>query len=154
MRIHCSKCNAVAVTSDHEEVSPGSIKFYCQCLNAKDCGHRFVMSLTFSHTLTPPAATIEPIAFQSPQKLAPRVYCNNCGSKAIITSRDSVSPEFAKLYCFCRNGDCGHRFVSTLSFSHALVPASEPIDRMLFDRLRDLPRQKQREMFEQLGVRT
>ena len=152
MRIYCSKCNSKAVASEHEEVSLGSSKFYCQCLNVKECGHRFVMSLVFSHTLTPAAATVEPVLLEQPRELPPRVYCNKCGSKAVITSRDGVSAEFARLYCSCRNKDCGHRFVTTLAFSHALVSASTPIDRMLFDHLRGLPRQQRREMFEQLGM--
>jgi len=81
------------------------------------------------------------------------VYCKECGEKARISSRDDVSPPFARLYCQCLNvKDCGHRFVMTLAFSHALVPAAEPLDRMLFDRLHALPRQQQREMFEQLGI--
>jgi len=82
-----------------------------------------------------------------------RVYCKECGEKARISSRDDVSLSFARLYCQCVDvKSCGHRFVMTLAFSHALVPAAEPLDRMLFDRLHALPRREQREIFEQLGI--
>jgi len=41
--------------------------------------------------------------------------------------------------------------VANLTFSHTLSPSAQSFERMLFDRLRDMPRAKQRELFEQLG---
>ncbi len=82
-----------------------------------------------------------------------RVYCKVCGEKARIATREDITPEFAKLYCQCLDAKgCGHRFVMNLSFSHTLVPAAEPLDRLLFDRLRELPRHLQVELFNQLGA--
>ncbi|MCY1314417.1 Ogr/Delta-like zinc finger [compost metagenome] len=82
-----------------------------------------------------------------------RVYCKECGEKARIASREDISPEFAKLYCQCLDAkSCGHRFVMTLAFSHTLSPAAETQERILFDRLRELPRDKLRDLFDQLGA--
>ncbi|AVK05182.1 putative ogr/Delta-like zinc finger [Pseudomonas aeruginosa] len=39
-----------------------------------------------------------------------------------------------------------------LAFSHTLVPAAEPLERILFDRLREMPRHQQRALFDQLGL--
>ncbi|WP_083265496.1 ogr/Delta-like zinc finger family protein [Pseudomonas sp. 1D4] len=80
-----------------------------------------------------------------------RIYCTQCRGKARIASRDEVSPAFTRLYCQCLDAsDCGHRFVMQLTFSHSLVPISGVVDRMLFDRLREMPSQQRRELLEQL----
>ncbi|ENQ6409019.1 ogr/Delta-like zinc finger family protein [Pseudomonas aeruginosa] len=82
-----------------------------------------------------------------------RVYCNECGAKARIATRESISAVFTKLYCQCLDAKgCGHRFVMHLTFSHTLIPAAEPLDRILFDRLREMPRHQQVELFNQLGA--
>lgn len=59
--------------------------------------------------------------------------------------------DFAKLYCQCLDAKFGHTWVANLTFSHTLSPSARSFERMLFDRLRDMPRDKQRELFEQLG---
>ncbi|MFJ2287950.1 ogr/Delta-like zinc finger family protein [Pseudomonas iridis] len=81
-----------------------------------------------------------------------RVYCKECGFKGRIASRDELSKEFAKLYCQCLSPTCGHTWVANLTFSHTLSPSAQAIDRFIFDRLRDMSRSKQRELFEQLGA--
>ncbi|HGW8565632.1 TPA: ogr/Delta-like zinc finger family protein [Pseudomonas aeruginosa] len=81
-----------------------------------------------------------------------RIYCKACGGKARISSRNELSPLFTNLYCSCLDARCGHTFVMQLSFSHSLRPAGGEVDQMLFDRLQELPRQQQREIFERLGV--
>ncbi|RRN04773.1 transcriptional regulator [Bibersteinia trehalosi] len=45
------------------------------------------------------------------------IYCE-CGSKAFITKTENIHRNFKKLYCTCRNPDCGHKFVMNLEFSH------------------------------------
>ncbi|WP_416367146.1 ogr/Delta-like zinc finger family protein [Pseudomonas tohonis] len=60
--------------------------------------------------------------------------------------------EFAQLYCQCLDPHCGHAFVMNLAYSHALRPAARAVDQILFDRLRDLPRDQQRALFDQLGA--
>jgi len=81
-----------------------------------------------------------------------RIYCKECGGKARIGKRDELSVTFARLYCQCLSVSCGHTWVTTLAFSHTLSPSAEVVDRLLFDRLRDLPRAQQRELFDQLGT--
>lgn len=81
-----------------------------------------------------------------------RVYCKECHSKGRIASREELSMEFARLYCQCLDAECGHTWVTTLTFSHTLSPSAKVVDRLLFDRLRELPRHQQRELFDQLGV--
>lgn len=80
-----------------------------------------------------------------------RIYCTSCESKGRISSRDEVSSLFTKLYCQCLDAKCGHTWVAHLTFSHTLSPSARTFDKMLFDRLRELPKAKQRELFDQLG---
>ncbi|MGO4366660.1 ogr/Delta-like zinc finger family protein [Pseudomonas sp. PAB10] len=79
-----------------------------------------------------------------------RVICK-CGHKGRIASREAFSSDFAKLYCQCLNAKCGHTWVANLTFSHTLSPSAQTFDRVLFDRLKEMPKAKQRELFEQLG---
>lgn len=79
-----------------------------------------------------------------------RVYCRECGGKCRISSRNDISKEFVSLYCDCQ--DCGHRFVSHLTFSHTLRPSEQMMDRLVFDRLSSMSRTRQQEIFQQLGV--
>ncbi|WP_455917382.1 ogr/Delta-like zinc finger family protein [Pseudomonas cerasi] len=79
-----------------------------------------------------------------------RVTCK-CGHKGRIASREVLSDDFAKLYCQCLNAKCGHTWVANLTFSHTLSPSAQTFDRLLMDRLRDMPRTQQRELFEKLG---
>lgn len=80
------------------------------------------------------------------------VVCKECKGKARIASRDKLSVEFSKLYCMCLEPGCGHQFVMNLTFSHTTRPAAGTIDQLLFDRLRDLPKAQQRQLFDQLGT--
>jgi hypothetical protein len=79
-----------------------------------------------------------------------RVTCK-CGHKGRIASREVLSADFAKLYCQCLDAKCGHSWVANLTFSHTLSPSAQTFDRLLIDRLRDMPRAQQRELFEKLG---
>ena len=81
-----------------------------------------------------------------------RVYCRECGSKGLNKGSDHPSPDFVKIYYTCSSVHCGHRWVSTVTYSHTTTPSSEKIDRIIFDRLRELPKAKQREIFAQLGA--
>lgn len=76
-----------------------------------------------------------------------RIYCKECGSKGRIASRDELSMEFASsIVSAC------HTWVANLTFSHTLSPSAQAVDRLIFDRLRDMSCQQQREMFYQLGL--
>ena len=80
-----------------------------------------------------------------------RIHCTACGHKGRISSREEVTRAYVKLYCQCLDANCGHTWVANLTFSHTLSPSAQTFDRMLIDRLRDMPRAQQRELFEQLG---
>ena len=54
MRITCTRCDQVAVIRTSREMSQAVKQLYCVCQNP-ECGHTFVMDLTFSHTLSPSA---------------------------------------------------------------------------------------------------
>lgn len=77
-----------------------------------------------------------------------RVYCRECGGKCRISSRNDISNDFVSLYCDCHN--CGHRFVSHLTFSHTLRPSEQMLDRLLFDRLSSMSKARQQEIIQQL----
>ena len=80
-----------------------------------------------------------------------RIICRDCGGKARIDSRENMSVEYAKLYCQCLDPRCGHSFVMSLSYSHPLRPSAASVDQLIFDRLRELPLSKQRQLFDQLS---
>ena len=54
MRITCDRCKSRAIITSCRELSPVYRQLYCCCKNA-ECGHSFVVDLTFSHTLSPSA---------------------------------------------------------------------------------------------------
>jgi hypothetical protein len=81
-----------------------------------------------------------------------RIYCTECRGKGRIASREELSIKFARLYCQCLSAQCGHTRVAELTFSHTLSPSAQTIDRLLYDRLQDMPRAQQCELFDQLGA--
>ena len=80
-----------------------------------------------------------------------RITCK-CGHRGRIASRDQLSNDFAKLYCQCLDATCGHTWVANLTFSHTLSPSAQAMDRLIFDSLKNLSRNQQRELFDQLGA--
>ena len=79
-----------------------------------------------------------------------RVVCK-CGYKGRIASRETFSTDFSKLYCQCLDAMCGHTWVAELTFSHTLSPSAQSYERMLLDRLKEMPKAKQQELFAQLS---
>lgn len=69
MKVVCHFCEGKALISEVEDVSPGSKKLYCICLNAR-CGHSFVMGLSFSHTLKPSAKKFDDDLLERFRKLS------------------------------------------------------------------------------------
>lgn len=53
-----------------------------------------------------------------------RVHCNVCNAKAIIGKTNRLTMGHADLYCSCTDPECGHTFVTNLSFSHTLSPSA------------------------------
>lgn len=58
MRVYCTTCGHKGRISSREEVTRVYAKLYCQCLDAT-CGHTWVSTLTFSHTLRPSAQQLD-----------------------------------------------------------------------------------------------
>lgn len=54
MRVYCNRCQKVAVIQSSSQESESVKKLYCTCSNP-ECGHTFVMDLSFSHTISPSA---------------------------------------------------------------------------------------------------
>ncbi len=58
LKIECPECKSNAVirktNRKHRDISD----IYCSCADV-ECGHTFVMNLTFSHTISPSAKTGE-----------------------------------------------------------------------------------------------
>ena len=53
MRIYCSRCGQKAIIRTSKQLG-GTRKLYCLCGDPQ-CGHSFVMDLSFSHTISPSA---------------------------------------------------------------------------------------------------
>lgn len=62
-----------------------------------------------------------------------RVMCPSCGAKAIIGKTNRLSLGHANLYCSCSDPECGHTFVSDLSFSHTLSPSAKSASSLIFE---------------------
>lgn len=80
-----------------------------------------------------------------------RVICIECGNKGSIKHREQTSPSFAKLYCLCTDPHCGHTWVDHLTYSHTLSPSAKAYDKSLFDRLCEMPKARQKELFDLLN---
>ena len=80
-----------------------------------------------------------------------KIICNRCGHSAFISSSSVESDEVKKLYCCCKNADCGHTFVMDLTFSHTLSPSAMDIPEDVLERLHTATRFEQQKIFEGLG---
>ncbi|GKW16396.1 hypothetical protein PEC301937_23450 [Pectobacterium carotovorum subsp. carotovorum] len=56
MRVYCPECGTVARVKKTHRKHPHISDIYCACTDV-ECGHTFVMNMTFSHTLSPSAKT-------------------------------------------------------------------------------------------------
>lgn len=52
MQIICTECHGKAVIHSRAVKDPKVSDLYCSCKNP-ECGHTFVMTLAYSHTLSP-----------------------------------------------------------------------------------------------------
>jgi hypothetical protein len=70
MRVVCPECGEKARIQKSNRISASYSDLYCSCSDP-ECGHSFVMNLTFSHTLSPSAKTTSQLAFEMVKALAP-----------------------------------------------------------------------------------
>lgn len=82
-----------------------------------------------------------------------RIYCSDCGNKALITRVAEETPKYAKLYCICLEPTCAHSFISEMNFSHTLKPSKiKPPDDTILDRILKLTDEQQMQLLEQLDL--
>lgn len=70
MRVIYQECGEKARIQKSNRISAGYSDLYCSCSDP-ECGHTFVMNLSFSHTLSPSAKTTSQLAFEMVKALAP-----------------------------------------------------------------------------------
>ncbi|MEZ9216506.1 ogr/Delta-like zinc finger family protein [Vibrio cyclitrophicus] len=70
MRVVCPECGEKARIQKSNRISAGYSDLYCSCSDP-ECGHSFVMNLTFSHTLSPSSKTTSQMALELVKALSP-----------------------------------------------------------------------------------
>jgi len=70
MRVFCPECNNKSRIQKTNRISTSYADLYCSCSDP-ECGHSFVMNLSFSHTLSPSAKTTSQLAIDLVRALAP-----------------------------------------------------------------------------------
>ncbi|WP_157368956.1 ogr/Delta-like zinc finger family protein [Algicola sagamiensis] len=79
-----------------------------------------------------------------------RIHCNECDSKATVTSTNKISKLVTHLYCQCTNVYCGHTFRLSQSFDHTISPPAGKHEQLVLGLLQDLPSDKRKEIINQL----
>lgn len=71
MKVVCPECNSKAIirktVRKHRHISD----IYCACADL-ECGHTFVLNMTFSHTLSPSAKTSDKLLQTVIENLSPK----------------------------------------------------------------------------------
>ncbi|HAS6319053.1 TPA: transcriptional regulator [Vibrio vulnificus] len=70
MRVICPECGEKSRIQKSNRISMSYSDLYCSCSDP-ECGHTFVMNLSFSHSLSPSAKTTSQMAFSLVKALAP-----------------------------------------------------------------------------------
>jgi len=70
MKILCPECGCKAKIQKSNRISEKYSDLYCSCSDP-ECGHTFVLNLSFSHTLSPSAKTTSQLAFNLINALTP-----------------------------------------------------------------------------------
>ncbi len=70
MKVICPECGSKSRIQKSNRMSTKYADLYCSCSDP-ECGHTFVMNLSYSHTLSPSAKTTSQLAFNMIKALAP-----------------------------------------------------------------------------------
>ncbi|ELA7830521.1 ogr/Delta-like zinc finger family protein [Vibrio alginolyticus] len=70
MRVLCPECGCKSRIQKSNRLSNSHADLYCSCSDP-ECGHSFVMNLSYSHTLSPSAKTTSQMAFDLSKALPP-----------------------------------------------------------------------------------
>ncbi|PKF51118.1 ogr/Delta-like zinc finger family protein [Enterovibrio nigricans] len=148
MRVDCS-CGAQAVVSRSERDSTDSniTNLYCSCTNP-ECGHTFVASLSFRHSLSFPASVPAGLSLQ-PYVEGKRIYCG-CGERAIIQKTNRLSNTVSDLYCQCSG--CGHRFVMCRAHAYTLSPSALTTNELAMALIRSVTPSVRQTLQQQLAL--
>lgn len=75
MRVLCPECGQKSRIQKSNRLSSQHADLYCSCSDP-ECGHSFVMNLSYSHTLSPSAKTTSQLAFTLSKSLAPEALAD------------------------------------------------------------------------------
>ncbi|MFT5788032.1 MAG: hypothetical protein ACI8SJ_000127 [Shewanella sp.] len=81
-----------------------------------------------------------------------RVLCPDCSANAIIGKTNRLSLAHADLYCSCSDPECGHTFVTNLSFSHTLSPSSRTSSAIVSELARALSPVQRQQLQQELNL--
>ncbi|HGF5104463.1 TPA: ogr/Delta-like zinc finger family protein [Vibrio alginolyticus] len=70
MRVLCPECGSKSRIQKSNRLTNSHSDLYC-CCSDPECGHTFVMNLSYSHTLSPSAKTTSQLAFNLCKALPP-----------------------------------------------------------------------------------
>ena len=70
MRVYCKVCGQRGRITKTNRLSDDVSDLYCQCTEA-ECGHTWVATLSFNHTLSPSARTTNQMALALVRGLSP-----------------------------------------------------------------------------------
>ncbi|MDC0611909.1 ogr/Delta-like zinc finger family protein [Vibrio sp.] len=70
MRVLCPECGCKARIQKSNRLTNSVTDLYCSCSDP-ECGHSFVMNLSYSHTLSPSAKTTSQLALSLVKALPP-----------------------------------------------------------------------------------
>ncbi|MEY0880785.1 ogr/Delta-like zinc finger family protein [Providencia stuartii] len=72
-----------------------------------------------------------------------KIFCPECGEKAIIRKSNRKHREISDLYCACSDVECGHTYVLSLTFDHTISPSAKS-NKMIGSMIQNLnPEQRQ-----------
>lgn len=70
MRVFCTECGGRGRITKTNRLSNQVSDLYCQCSDA-ECGHTWVATLSYSHSLSPSARTADQLVLQLARTLSP-----------------------------------------------------------------------------------
>lgn len=70
MRVYCKECGQRGRITKTNQLSSAVADLYCQCTDA-ECGHSWVATLSFSHTLSPSSRTTSQLVLSLVGSLTP-----------------------------------------------------------------------------------
>ncbi|MGB0895327.1 MAG: ogr/Delta-like zinc finger family protein [Parashewanella sp.] len=81
-----------------------------------------------------------------------RVICKECGEKAVIRKTNTISVEYVDLYCACTDPECGHTFVSNLSYARPLSPSAKTTSDVVMSLFKALPPEQRQAIQQELAL--